>query len=62
MRLIEQPHYAIAEVEARMREALSASAPPAQSVPGLETELTKSPAFDDEPRFRIDPDLDLDDP
>lgn len=62
VRLIEQPHYAIAEVEARMREALSASAPPAQSVPGLETELTKSPAFDDEPRFRIDPDLELDDP
>ncbi|ADC61635.1 DUF2726 domain-containing protein [Allochromatium vinosum] len=62
VRLIEQPHYAIAEVEARMREALSASAPPAQSVPGLTVELTKSPAFDDEPRFRIDPDLDLDDP
>jgi hypothetical protein len=62
VRLIEQSHYAIAEVEARMHEALSASAPPAQSVPGLETELTKSPSFDDEPRFRIDPDFELDDP
>jgi hypothetical protein len=62
VRLIEQPHYAIAEVESRVREALSASAPPAQSVPGLEIELTKSPALDDGPRFRIDPDLDLDDP
>lgn len=62
VRLIEQPHYAIAEVEARMREAMSASARQPPSSPQLETELTKSSLFDDEPHFRIDHDLDLDDP
>ncbi|MTW20699.1 DUF2726 domain-containing protein [Allochromatium palmeri] len=60
VRLIEQPHYAIAEVEARLREALSGSAQPSESSLRLEPELTKPPVFDDEPRFRID--LDLDDP
>lgn len=62
VRLIEQPHYAIAEVEARMREALSASASQTQSAPRLENALMKSPSFDEEPKFRIDPDLELDDP
>ncbi|MCK7576355.1 MAG: DUF2726 domain-containing protein [Chromatiales bacterium] len=62
VRLIEQPHYAIAEVESRVREALSVSALPAQSASGLKTDLTKPPSFDDEPRFRIDLDIDLDDP
>ncbi|BCU05717.1 DUF2726 domain-containing protein [Allochromatium tepidum] len=62
VRLIEQPHYAIAEVESRVREALSASARQAQSAPGPKTDLAKPRLFDDEPRFRIDPDLELDDP
>ncbi|QGU33695.1 DUF2726 domain-containing protein [Thermochromatium tepidum] len=61
VRLIEQPHYAIAEVKARVREALSASARRIRSTPDPKTDLMKHRLFDDEPRFRIDPDLELDD-
>jgi hypothetical protein len=61
VRLIEQPHYAIARVEARIREAMSGSVPSLQSSSRLEPGLAKPPLFEDEPGFRIDLDLDLDD-
>lgn len=58
VRLIESPHYAIAEVEARIREARSDSARRPGAVPRLGPDLTKSLRLDDEPRFTIDLDLD----
>lgn len=63
VRLIEQPHYAIAEVEARIRDALAASARRTEDfAPRLRTERAKALPLDDEPRFKIDLDIDLDDP
>ncbi|MGQ9660439.1 MAG: DUF2726 domain-containing protein [Thermochromatium sp.] len=63
VRLIEQPHYSIAEVQSQVLTALSASVRQDRSTPGLKTDLTKSSLWDDdEPRFKIDLDIDLDDP